>query len=119
MILLCQGLFTDDCLHSCCVLGGCVVGVELVGDWRMILSIFFDGLLHQSGKRREHVDWGVNLLVVKLPVDKDLSFGDITSQVGNRMSDVIVLNNGKFTGMERMGICVIEPFFPWTLPALS
>ncbi len=51
---------------------------------------FADGGLHETRKRRQHVDWGVDLPVVQVSVNKYLAFGDVASQVGNGMSDVIV-----------------------------
>ena len=51
---------------------------------------FADSRLHQSGEGRKHVDWRVDLSVVKVSVDEDLSFGDITGQIWDRMGDIIV-----------------------------
>jgi hypothetical protein len=44
------------------------------------------------------------LLIVKLTINKYLSLSNVACQVGNRMSDIIILNRGIFTGIERMGI---------------
>ena len=85
----------------------------------MIFSVLFNGLLHQPGEGGEHVDGRVDLLVVKLPVNENLSLSDVTSQVRNGMSDVIILNMVRLTGMDKMGIWVIDPFLPRTRPALS
>lgn len=58
----------------------------------MILSrhALADGGLHQTGQRRQHVDGRVDLAIVQLSVDVDLSLGDVASQIGNRVSDVVV-----------------------------
>ena len=85
----------------------------------MIFSVLFDGLLHQSGEGGKHIDRRIDLLVVKLPVNENLSLSDVTSQVRNGVSDVIVLNMIRLTGMDKMGIWVIDPFLPRTRPALS
>lgn len=70
-----------------------------------------DGTLHQSGQRRQDVDRGVDLPVVELTVDEDLSLGlidrkvvlsagvkeyipspantyNVSGQIGNGMGDV-------------------------------
>lgn len=70
----------------------------------MVLSILFNGLLHQTRERRKHIDWGINLLIVKLTINKYLSLSNVACQIGNRMSDIVILNRGIFTGIERMGI---------------
>lgn len=44
--------------------------------------------LHESRKRREDVDWWVNLSVVQVSVDNNLAFRDVTSQIGDGMCDV-------------------------------
>jgi len=59
------------------------------------------------------------LFVVELPIDENLSLCDVASEIGDGMRDVIVLSGVEVTGMERMGIWVIDPFLPCTLPALS
>ena len=70
----------------------------------MVLSVLFNGFLHETGERGEDVDRRVDLLVVELPVDEDLSFGDVACQIGNGMGDIVVLNRALGTGMDRMGI---------------
>lgn len=85
----------------------------------MILSVLFNGLLHETGKRGQDVDGWIDLFVVELPIDEDLPFCDVSSQIGNGVSDVVVLNETSCTGIERIGIWVIEPLRPCTLPALS
>ncbi len=59
------------------------------------------------------------MFVVELPIDENLSLCDVASEIGDGMRDVIVLSGVEVTGMERMGIWVIDPFLPCTLPALS
>ena len=49
---------------------------------------FSNGRLHQSRQRRQHVDWRVDLSIVKLPVHIDLSLGDVASQVRDGMGDI-------------------------------
>ena len=47
-----------------------------------------DGRLHETRERGKDVDRGVDTLVVELTVNEDLTFGNVTSQVGNRVGDV-------------------------------
>jgi hypothetical protein len=63
---------------------------QLVGDISVILSgkLLSNSRLHESGERGQDVDRGVNLLVVELTVDEDLTFCDITSQIGDRVGDI-------------------------------
>ena len=70
----------------------------------MIFSILFDSFLHETGEGGEDVDGRIDLLVVELSIDEDLSFSDVSGQIGNGMGDVVVLNKACFTGMDRMGI---------------
>ena len=85
----------------------------------MIGSVLFDGFLHETRKRRKDVDGRVYLFIVKLSIDEDLSFSNVAGKIGNRVGDVVILGQLMSTGMERMGTWVIDPFLPWTLPALS
>ena len=85
----------------------------------MVFSIFLYSLLHETGERREHVDGRVDLFVVELPVDEDLSLSNVASEVGDGVGDIVVLAKQQCTGIDKMGIWVIEPFLPCTLPALS
>lgn len=57
----------------------------------MIFSVFLDGLLHEPGERRKHVDGRIDLFVVELPVDEDLALGDVAGEIWNGMSDIVVL----------------------------
>ena len=70
----------------------------------MVLSVLLDGLLHEAGEGGQDVDGRVDLLVVQLPVDEDLSLRDVACQIGDGVGDVVVLSLSKSTGMERMGI---------------
>ncbi len=49
-----------------------------------------DRALHQSRQTRQHIDRRINLLVVHLPINKDLPLRDVPRQVGNRVRDVII-----------------------------
>lgn len=70
----------------------------------MILSVLFNGFLHETREGGEDVNRRVDLLVVELSVDEDLTFGDVAGQIGNGMGDIVVLNRALGTGMDRMGI---------------
>lgn len=56
----------------------------------MILSseLLSNGRLHETRERGQDIDGRVNLLVVELTIDKDLSFRNITRQIGDRVSDI-------------------------------
>lgn len=56
----------------------------------MILSgvTFTNGRLHETGQRGQDVNRGVDTLVVQLTVNENLSLGNITSQVRNRVRDI-------------------------------
>ena len=57
----------------------------------MVLSSFsgaYSGI-HQSGKGREDVDWGVYPLLVKLTRNNNLALCYVSGKVGYRVSDVV------------------------------
>lgn len=70
----------------------------------MVLSILFDGLLHEAGEGGEDVDGRVDLFVVELSVDEDLSLSDVSGEVGNGVGYIVVLAKLACTGIDRMGI---------------
>lgn len=92
VVFLSQSLLTDDGLHGGGVLGSGVVGVELVGNGGVISSVLLNSFLHETRKGRKHVDGRVDLLVVELSVDEDLSFGDVAGKIGDGMGNVVILN---------------------------
>jgi len=83
-----------------------VFGVQLVGDIAVILagaSLTNSGL-HQTRERWQDVDGRVDTSVVQLTINKDLALGNITRQVRNRVSNIVVghgqdgdLSNGSVT----------------------
>ena len=58
----------------------------------MILSgvTLTDTILHQSGQRRQNIDRRINCLAVKLTVQNDLTLGDVSGQVRDRVGDIVV-----------------------------
>jgi len=90
---------------------------------------FPDAVLHQAGKRRQHVDAGVDPTAEQIPAEHQLPLGDIARQIRDGMVDVVVrhgedghLGNGagpvhKNTGalVERGQVTVEIPGVP--LPA--
>lgn len=46
--------------------------------------------LHESTERWQHVDGWIDLSVVQVSIDKDLSFCDIACQIGDGMGDIII-----------------------------
>jgi len=47
-------------------------------------------VLHETGQGRQHIDWGIDVLLVHVLIDVDLTLGNVTSKIGDRMSDIIV-----------------------------
>jgi hypothetical protein len=43
----------------------------------VILSIFLNGFLHQTGERRKDIDWWVDLFIMELTINEDLTFCDV------------------------------------------
>lgn len=70
----------------------------------MIFSVLFNSFLHETGQGGKHVNGRIDLFVVELTIDEDLSFCDVAGQIGDRVSDVVVLNRGRGTGIDKMGI---------------
>lgn len=56
----------------------------------MVLSRhpFTNSRFHQTTQGRKYVDWGINLSIVELPVDVNLSLRNVPSKIGNWMSDI-------------------------------
>ena len=120
MIFFSKSFLTNNGLHGSSIFSSSIVSIQLIRNWWMILSIFFNSFFHQSGQWWQNVDWWIDLLVMQLSINKDLSFSNVTSKIWNWMGDIVILEiKNKITGIERIGIWVIEPFLPWTLPALS
>lgn len=81
----------------------------------MILSgeSLSDGGLHESGKRWQDVDGRIDLLVVELSVNENLSLSDISGKIWNWVSDIIVghgqdwdLSNGSVLSSDSTGSLV-------------
>ena len=70
----------------------------------MVLSILFNSLLHETRQGRQNVDGRVDLFIVKLPVNENLTLSDIASQVRDGMGDIVVLHQTNSTGIDRIGI---------------
>ena len=49
---------------------------------------FTDGALHQTRQGWKYVDGRVNLAIVELTIDIDLSLGNVTGQIGYRMRNI-------------------------------
>jgi hypothetical protein len=96
-----QGFLTNNGLHSEGILTHGVEGVKLVGHTWVIFSgqlvaIVFNtnGRLHESGEGWEHINWWVDLFVVQVSVNENLTLSDISGQIWDWMGD-IVIRHGK------------------------
>jgi len=49
-----------------------------------------DGGLHETGQGRQHIDWWVDLAVVKVTINEDLALSDVSSQIRNGVSNIII-----------------------------
>lgn len=47
-----------------------------------------NGGFHESREGGKHIDGRVDEAIVQLAIDVDLALGDVTSQIGDRVSDV-------------------------------
>ena len=92
MILHGESLLTDDGLHSHNILTHGIRGVELVGHRAVVATshALSNGRLHQTRQRRKDVNRGENALGMQLTVEVDLSLGNVTRKIGNRVSNIIV-----------------------------
>merc|ERR1712039_194746 len=92
VLVFAECFLANNSLHGPSVLTNCIVRIQLVRHVWMIWSghTLADTRLHKTAERRQHIDWWVDLPVVQRAIHKDLPFGDISSQVWNRMSDVII-----------------------------
>lgn len=90
VILSSQGFLSDDGLHGRHVLSDGIIGIQLVGDRSVILSGVSNGGLHKTREGWEHVDWWVDLLVVELTIDVDLSLSNVSSKIRNWMGNIVI-----------------------------
>lgn len=51
-------------------------------------QLLSDGALHETRQGRENVNRWVYLSVVQLPINKNLTLGNIPSQIRNRVRDI-------------------------------
>lgn len=91
-IFITQRFLTNNCLHSLSIPTHRLVSLQLVRYLRMVQPshAFADTRLHQSTERRQHIDRRLDLSVVDLSVYEYLSLGDVTSQIRNRVRDVVI-----------------------------
>lgn len=67
-----------------------ILGVQLVGHIRVVLpsTALTNGRLHETREGRKDVDRRAHTLVFQLTVNEDLTLCNVTSQVGNGVSDI-------------------------------
>lgn len=59
----------------------------------MVGSVLFNGFLHETRKRRKDVDGRVDLFIMKLSINEDLSFRNVASKIRNRVGDIVILRS--------------------------
>ena len=91
-IIISQGFLTNDSLHSLGILTNSVESVKLVRHLRVINSgeALTNGRLHETREGWQHIDGWIDLSVVQISVDEDLTLSDISSQVRDWMGDIII-----------------------------
>ncbi|KAH3660774.1 hypothetical protein OGATHE_005106 [Ogataea polymorpha] len=84
--------FTNHRLHGSSVPTNGVLGVKLVTDITVVFSghSVTNGTFHQSRERWQHIDRWIHSPVRELSIHKDLPLGNISRQVRNRVSDIVV-----------------------------
>ncbi|KAI0564002.1 hypothetical protein FGB62_31g125 [Gracilaria domingensis] len=87
-----QRLLTHHSLHGNHILSNGVAGVQLIGHVTVVPArhALADGGLHQTRQRRQHVDGRVDLTVVQLAIQVDLTLRNVAREIGDGMRDVIV-----------------------------
>lgn len=91
-IILVKGLFSYYGLHGQSVLSHGVVKVKLVGDFLVVCScsLLSNGAFHKTTQRWQNIDRRINVSVMKLSVQVDLTLCDIPRKVRDGMSDIII-----------------------------
>jgi len=66
-----------------------IISGELL-EGTVLLFLNTNSGLHQTGERRKYINWRVDLSVVEITVNEDLSFSNVTSKIWDGMGDIIV-----------------------------
>lgn len=98
LVISSESLLTDDGLHSNSILTHGIESVHLVGNIGVILSghhfvdilVEANSVLHETGQGGQHVNWRIDVLLVHVLIDIDLTLGNVASEIGDGMSDIIV-----------------------------
>ena len=87
-----QSFFTDDSLQGLGILTSSIVGIHLVRHRGMVETghTLTDGTLHQTRKRRKHIDRRIDLTVVELTINENLTLRDVPGKIGDGMGDICV-----------------------------
>lgn len=100
-VISCESLFTHHGLHGLQILGNGIASIQLVGHVGVVLAghALADGRLHESGEGRQHVDGRVDLTVVQLTLNVDLSLSDVASEIRDGMSDICEGTTHKYVNL--------------------
>ena len=106
LILGSKSFLSHDSLHGHHILTSSVVGVQLVGHGVVVVTShsLTNSRLHQTGQRGQHVNGRIDTALVQSTIQIDLTLGNVSREIGNRMGNIIVghgqngkLGNGTIT----------------------
>jgi hypothetical protein len=46
--------------------------------------------LHETGKGRKHINWWVNLTIMKGTINENLTLSNVSGKIWDRVSDIVV-----------------------------
>ena len=92
LIAIGQFLSTHDRGQRADIAHAGVARIELIGQVGMILTrpLATNRVFHDTRKRGQRIDRGIDPLLIQLTVEHDLPLGDVAGQIGNRMRNIVV-----------------------------
>jgi len=91
-IIISKSFLTNDCLHGLSIFTNGIECIKLVRHFWVINSseTFSDSRLHETRERGQHIDWWIDLSVVEISINENLTFSNISCKIRNWMSNVII-----------------------------
>jgi hypothetical protein len=56
----------------------------------LAVIILTNSRLHETGEGRKHIDWWVDLAIVQVSVNEDLTFSNVPGQIWDGMGNIVV-----------------------------